>query len=228
MSDQDERIELATVELLGALAYGQLRAFESAARAIRFAVGTEHADEVAGFARHEHDGYLGLRDLLAARTDLAFTVMDRQRPHFDRYFDQAPLDDWFGACTFFALGLPIAADFGREIAGALDDATAEVVLASIADRDQFERSATRALSELLVDDEARERARGIVADLLGRALSAYQGVMSDTDALRVLLEADRAEGETSERRVKRLAIEVISGHRRRMVALGLEDLDDVG
>lgn len=222
----DDRLELATVELLGALAYGQLRSFTVTARGLVGAPDTATADALAELAAHELAGYTRLRDHLTARTDLAFTVMDRQRPHFDRYFDHVS-DDWFGLSTFLALGMPIAADFGREVAGALDPATAAVVLASIADRDRFERAAMRTLSELLVDDDARERARAIVADLLGRALTSYQGVMSDTDALKVLLDADRREGESSERRVKRLAIEVLSAHRRRMVSLGLEDLDDV-
>lgn len=227
MGDAVDPMELASVELVGALAYGQLRAFEAAARSVSLAPDTATADRLAAYARHEYDGYARLRDHLAARTDLAFTVMDRQKPHFDRYFDHVPMADWFGACTFFALGLPIAADFGREIAGVLDEHTASVVLASLADRDPFERDATRSLSELLVDEDARERARGIVADLLGRALTSYQGVMSDTDALKLLLDAGRGPGESAERRVKRLAIEVLGAHRRRMVALGLEDLDDV-
>lgn len=227
MTDHEDRLELATVELVGALAYGQLRSFAAAGRAIAVAPDAATADRIAVFAGHELAGYTRLRDHLTARTDLAFSVMDRQKPHFDRYFDHVPVDNWFGAATFFALGLPIAADFGREVAGALDDDTAAAVLASIADRDRFEREATRGLSTLLVDEDDRERARGIVADLLGRALTSYQGVMSDTDALKVLMEADRTSEETAERRVKRLAIEVLGAHRRRMVSLGLEDLDDV-
>jgi hypothetical protein len=220
-------IELATVELLGALAYGQLRSFEVTARAIRHAPDARTADALAQFALREHAGYALLRDHLASLTDLAEGVMDRQKPHFDAYFDRAPVDDWFGACTFFALGLPIAADFGRDLAPALDRETALVVVGALSDRGPFERFAIEQLRGQLVDDEARERARHLVADVLGRALTGFQGVMSDTDALKVLLDAAREPDETGEARVKRLAIEVMSGHRRRVVELGLEDLEDV-
>jgi hypothetical protein len=225
LPDEPE-LELAIVELLGALTYGQLRAFEAAARTVAVAPDARSADLVAAVAVREYDSYVALRDHLTSRTELAVPVMDRQKPHFDAYFDRAPLGDWFGACVFFALGLPIAEDFCRAVAPALDDATAEVIRAAL-DKREFVQGAIAQLAGLLVDDEARERARSLTADLLGRALTSYQGVVTDTDALKVLLAADTADGETGEQRVKRLAIEVMGGHRRRAIELGLEDLEDV-
>lgn len=222
-----EEIELATVELLGALAYGQLRSFEATARLIGLAPDARTADLVAEVARHEHEAYVRLRDHLASRTELAVAVMDRQKPFFDAYFDRAPLHDWFGATVFFALGLPIASDFARAIAPVLDEDSAEAVTTALADRGLFEQGAADQLAAQLTDLERRERARSLTADLLGRALTSYQGVVSDTDALKVLLAADTPEDANPEQRVKRLAIEVLSGHRRRAVDLGLEDLDDV-
>jgi hypothetical protein len=222
-----EETELATVELLGALAYGQLRSFEATARLIGLAPDARTADTVAEVARHEHEAYVRLRDHLASRTELATAVMDRQKPFFDAYFDRAPLDDWFGASVFFALGLPIASDFARAIAPVLDDEAATAVTAALADRGLFEQGATDQLAAQLVDDETRERARSLTADLLGRALTSYQGVVSDTDALKVLLAVDTEQDANAEQRVKRLAIEVLTAHRRRAVELGLEDLDDV-
>jgi hypothetical protein len=222
-----DELELATVELLGALAYGQLRSFEAVARLIRLAPDARTADELADLAVREHADYRALRDHLAELTELPSAVMDRQKPHFDAYFDRAPLDDWFGASVFFALGVPLAADFIRAIAPALTGRTADVVAQLLGDRRDVERAAIRELKPQLDSDEARERARHLTADLLGRALTGFQGVVTDTDALKVLLEADVAEGETGEQRVKRLAISVLEGHRRRAVELELEDLDDV-
>ena len=226
----DDPVELATVELLGALAYGQLRSFEITGRAIRHAPDAQTADELADFALREHGGYALLRDHLRARTDLATAVMDRQKPHFDAYFDRVPIDDWFSACSFLALGLPLAADFARGIAPTLDEETGMVVVGALADRGPFERFARDHLRRQLVDDEHRDAARGLVADLLGRALTGFQGVVSDTDALKVLLESGTGgeEGESTEGRVKRLAISIMAGHRERVVELGLEDLDAFG
>ncbi len=221
-------LELATVEVLGALAYGQLRSFESAARAVQHAPDAGTADVLAELAVREHAAYAALRDHLAGRTDLATAVMDRQKPHFDAYFDRVPLDDWFGACVFFAVGLPMAADFGRALAPVLAPETALVVVGALADRAPFERFAIERLGALLVDDAATQRAGRLGADVLGRALTIFQGIIADTDALKVLLEHDaEEEGVSGEARVKDLAITVLSGHRRRMVELGLEDLDEL-
>lgn len=218
-------VGLATVELLGALAYGQLRAFEVTSRAVRYAPDARTADVVAGFAVREHTGYAALRDHLGSRTELATAVMDRQKPHFDDYFDRAPVDDWLSACAFFSFALPLAADFVRAIAPSLDERTAAVVTGALADRGPFERFAIEHLRPQLADETTRERARQIVADTLGRALTAFQGVVADTDALRVLLAVQaEAEGLSGETQVKELAIAVLEGHRRRVVELGLEDL----
>ena len=224
MSGDD--VELATVELLGALAYGQLRSFEVSSRAIRHSADARRADQIADFALREHAGYALLRDHLLERTDLGPAVMDRQKPHFDAYFDRVPLEDWFEACTFFALGLPIAADFGREVAPLLDERTGLVVVGALADRSPFEQFATEHLREQLVDDERRERARRLVADMIGRALTGFQGVITDTDALKILVASSAEPGETGESRVRRLALSVMERHRRRMLDLDLEDLDE--
>ena len=222
----DDEIELATVEVLGALTYGQLRAFEISSRAIRHAPDARRADQIADFALREHVGYALLRDHLMARTDLGPAVMDRQKPHFDAYFDRVPMEDWFEACTFFALGLPLAADFGRELGPLVDEQTGMVVVGALADRAPFERFATEHLRELLLDDESRDRARRLVADMTGRALTGFQGVISDTDALKVLLGPDEGGAASGEERVRRLALAVMEAHRRRIVGLGLEGIDE--
>jgi hypothetical protein len=181
-----EELELATVELLGAVAYGQLRSFETTARTVRLAPDTRRSDGVAEIAVSEHRSYLALRDHLTSRTSLPWAVMDRQKPHFDAYFDRAPLEDWFGASVFFAIGLPIAADFSRAIAPALDEAAADVLLHSVADKGEFERRAIDELAAQLDDEDNKDRARHLIADLLGRALTAARVAGSRLHALALL------------------------------------------
>lgn len=217
---------LATVELLGSLAYGQLRSVAATASTITLAPDTVVADAMVLWADAELHRYRRLREHLDARTELVTAVMERQRGYFDDFFDRAPLDDWFGACVFFALGLPMTADFIRAVAPALDDESATVVRATL-ERQEVQDAALEELRRQLVDDATRERARHLTADLLGRALTGFQGVMANTDALKILLAVDLEEGESGEQRVKRLALEVLEGHRRRVVEIGLEDLDDV-
>lgn len=220
--EHDDRA-LATVELLGALTYGQLRAFETTARAVRHAPDARAADRIAEHAAYEHRSYALLRDRLIELTDLGGAVMDRQKPLFDAFFDQAPVDDWLGASTFFATGLPLAADFIREMAPSLDERTADVVLGALADRDAFEAYAIDCIKEVVAAEPERiAEVKAHVADLLGRALTGFQTAAAGTDALAVLLEPEPSEERDP---IKRVVMTVLSGHRRRMHALGIEDLE---
>jgi hypothetical protein len=162
--------EQATVELLGALAYGKLRAVEAAARLIGVAPDAHNADLAVAVVEHELAAYRALHDDLITRTDAPAAVMDAQKEPFDAYFDRAPLDDWFGASVFFALGLPIAADFARALAPVLDDRTAALVTEAIGGREEFEAAAVERRVEATIRRRGRaqpkakrERAEALVA-----------------------------------------------------------------
>lgn len=218
--EQKEQRQLATVELLGALTYAQLRSFDTTARAVSLAPDARRADHLADLAVAEHARYVALRDHLKTLTDLPAPVLDRHKDPVDRYFGGIPFDDWAGACAFFAVGLPVAADFTREVAPALDPPTAEVVLLALADRDRFEGWAHDELHRIIDEgDGATDHVRSLVADILGRALTQFQQAIGETDALEVLLD-----GADDDDHVRRLAVNVLEGHRRRMFALGLDDL----
>ncbi len=212
--------ELAVVELLGVLAYGQLRSFSAMSSAVRHAPDARSADRVATFARREHDAYEALRGRLDELTDLPEAAMDRQKVLFDAFFDQAPLSDWFGASVFFAFGIPLARDFGRTVVPLLDADSADVLVRTLDEREEAEAAALALLRTQLDDPGARRRARGLVADLLGRALTAFQQGAERSDALRVLFAGEGAEGD----RVRELAIDLLARHRARLVGLGLEDV----
>lgn len=218
VGDADRR--LATVELLGVLAYGQLRAFGAMSGAVRFAPDSRTAHRIAEFADREHAAYRALHDHLAALTDLPTAAMDRQKGLFDRFFARAPLDDWFGAMVFFAFGIPLARDFMRTVVPLLDPDSGDVVLRTLQDRAEVEAAAVALLRSELVDDATRERARSIVADLLGQALTSFQQAAGETDALSVLL---GAEDDAASVEVRRLAMDLLTAHRGRLVELGLED-----
>ena len=220
-------VELATVELLGALAYGHLRSFAAVACTISVAPDASTADALSDWAVREHAGYRRLRDHLATRTDLAAAVMDRQKPQFDAYFDRAPLDSWFHACLFFALGLPIAADFTRSVAPLVDSSAAAVLSDVMEVRTPLLHDAGRRLDALLREEGRREEARRITADLVGRALTGFQTAVAASTALKVLLAGGADDDVSGEQRVKQLAVAVMAGHHRRVIEFGLEEVEDV-
>lgn len=223
-AERDE-LQLATAELLGALTYGQLRAYTAAVAIVPLAPDLETTERLLGFAERERDRYSRMRAHLDELTDLPQAVMERQKPAFDRFFDDLTLDDWVGGVAFLAVGLPISADFARAVAPAVDDVTAAVLVGALAGRTNTEGWAREQLQALLDEPQHEERARRLVSEVIGLALTEFTGSVGSTDALRVLFErqAER-EDVTGERVVKRLAMDVLEAHRRRMHALGLDDL----
>ncbi len=224
--DAGDELQLATAELLGALTYGQLRAYTTAVSLVPLAPDLERSEHLLGFADREHERYRRLRARLEELTDLPRPVMERQKPAFDRFFGDLTLDDWLGGVAFLAVGLPISADFARAVAPAVDDETADVLVAALAGRANTEEWSRAQLQSLLDEPEHHDRAKRLVAEVIGLALTEFTTTLGATDALRVLFErhAER-EGLTAEQVVKRLAIDVLEAHRRRMHALGLDDLE---
>lgn len=223
---QRDDVGLATAELLGALTYGQLRAWTTAVALVPHAPDLERTDRVIGFADRERERYRTMRQRLTELTDLPAPVLERQKPTFDRFFDAVEFGDWLAGVAFLAVGLPLAADFARAVAPTVDDTTAEVLVGALAGRDRTARFALDELQVLLDDADHHDRARRMVADVIGAALTEFTGSLQSTDALRVLFERHGAEqGATAESVVKRMAIDVLEAHRRRMHELGLEDLE---
>jgi hypothetical protein len=218
--------DLAVVEALGALTYGQLRAFAVTARSVVRAPSAKLADRMAGFAEGELAAYRQLRGRLGELTDLGDAAMDRQRDAFDLFFDGDNLGAWSELCTLFAIGLPLAADFAGAIAPHFDEVSAQVVVDALGTRQEFEQWATDQLSAHLDQDpKHRDEVRHVVAGLAGRMLTGFQRVIVDTDALSVLLAGHLHGDAADDSAVRHLAVDVLGSHRARMIALGLEDDD---
>jgi len=221
-----EDLGLATAELLGALTYGQLRAYTTAVALVPHAPDLEHTDVVLAFSERERERYEAMRARLEELTDLPGPVLERQKPAFDRFFGHLTIEDWLSGVVFLAVGLPMAADFARAVAPTVDERTAAVIVDALAGRVEMEQFAHSELRTMLDEPEHHERARDLVAEVIGLALTEFTGALGSTDALRVLFERHaESEGLTAEGVVKRTAIDVLGKHRRRMHDLDLDDLD---
>jgi hypothetical protein len=213
MSLQEER--LAQVQLVGALAYGQLRAWSAAAAAVPLAPDVRSSEELARLTAGAHDVWLALRAHLETLTDLPEAVLERQREAFDDFFTDTASSDWEHACTVLAFGWPIAHDFAQLLAEHLEGETGDL-LATLAASD--DGVAAFALAQLEAEDaDDVESIRASAAEVVGAALVNYQRAVGDSDALDVLLESSGPDT------VRRLAIEVWNRHRRRLAALGIDD-----
>jgi hypothetical protein len=171
------------------LAYGQLRSFGAMSAAVRFAPDARAADRIADLRRAASTTPTRRCTTTCELTDTADGCDGPAEGPVRPFFGRAPLDDWFGASVFFAFGIPLARDFMRTVVPMLDPASGDVVLRTLQDRAEVEEAAIALLRSQLTTDVLRERARAIVADLLGQALTSFQQAAGDSDALSVLLGA---------------------------------------
>lgn len=213
--------DLALAQLVAAATSGQLAGYAVAAGLIPASPDVQSAERLAHLSRSEFDDWVRLRSHLGELTDLPDGLLTRQRPLFDEFFAGATEHGWEHGCTALAFGWSIANDFLTRIAPRLPDETRNLVEQVCASR-EVERFALAQLQGMVTTDGDRERIRGIVAELLGRALAGFQRAMQDTDALEVLLDADDdAPGVAS----RQFAVDLLASHRARLSALGIDDPD---
>lgn len=211
------RPELAVVEFVGALAYGQLRAWTAAVAAVPLAPDVRTSEELARRTAAGHELWLAWRGHLDTLTDLPGPVLERQREAFDAFFGELASGTWEEACTDLAFAWPIAHDFAALLVPHVDGATRALVERLSTGDDRVAEFALDQLRDMITTDEDVERVRARSAEVVGRALTNYQRAVADSDALDVLLQA------TDPGDVRRLAIDVMANHHRRLAALGIDD-----
>jgi hypothetical protein len=203
-------------QILAALSYGERlaarRAEEGAALAAD-ARGRQHQADVAA-----REGRAA--DLLEARLGELGSV-DMQRsfaPFFDAFFEHTGPSDWEELQAFHYVGDAMVADFAEALIPVLDPVSAEVVRSTIAQRQELEAFALDELTRSLDRERsAADRVAAYARRVIGEALTQTRRALNDTTALRDLLGSDEGE--------KRLLLDLLDRHRRRLDRLGIEPVD---
>ncbi|MEC3996833.1 ferritin-like fold-containing protein [Actinacidiphila sp. DG2A-62] len=210
----------AVVDLLGALAYGELAAFERLAEDAKLAPTLEDKAELAAMAAAEFHHFERLRDRLAEIGEAPHQAMQPFAAALDGFHRQTAPSDWLEGLVKAYVGDSIASDFYREVAVRLDSDTRTLVLAVLDDTGH----ATFAVEKVRAAIAAEPRVGGRLAlwarRLMGEALSQAQRVVADRDALSTMLVGGVADGfDLAE--VGRMFSRITEAHTKRMAALGL-------
>lgn len=216
----DPQYRAAVVDLLGALAYGELAAFERLAEDAKLAPTLSDKAELAKMASAEFHHFEQLRDRLAAVGAEPTQAMEPFVAALDGFHKQTAPSDWLEGLVKAYVGDSIASDFYREVAARLDSDTRGLVLGVLDDtghsRLRHREGARR---------DRRRPAGGRPAALwarrlMGEALSQSQRVVADRDALSTMLVGGVADGfDLAE--VGRMFSRITEAHTKRMAALGL-------
>jgi hypothetical protein len=211
----------AVVDLLGALAYGELTAFSRLAADADLAPSLSAKAELARLAVNEFRHF----EVLRARLDELSVDPDAAMGPFvvalDAFHERTAPQTWLEGLVKAYVGDGIARDFYREVSAYLDPGTHELVTLVLAD----EGHAEFVVREVRQAIEADPRVAGRLAlwgrRLVGEALSQAQRVAADRDGLTALLVggADRPGADLAE--LVRMFGRLTEAHSERMRLLGL-------
>src|SRR3954469_3242648 len=128
----------AVVDLLGAIGYGEMSAFERLSEDAKLAPSLQDKTELARMATTEFGHFEGLRARLSELGADPFAAMaDFVAPFEDFHRRPAPAD-WLEGLVKAYVGDGLAADFYREIAAFLDSDTRAIIVESLDDAGQSE------------------------------------------------------------------------------------------
>ena len=208
----------AVIDLLGAIAYGEMSAFERLSEDAKMAPGLPDKAELASteFAHFE-----GLSHRLAELGADPFEAMSPFVAPFDAFHVRTAPADWLEGLVKAYVGDGLAADFYREIATFLDADTRTIIIESLSDAGQSAFVVDRVRKAIAAEPRIGGRLALWGRRLMGEALSQAQRVAAERDALTALLAGGVDRPGLDLAAIGRLFTRLTENHAKRMDALGL-------
>src|SRR3954468_24891179 len=218
---EDAAYREAVVDLLGAIAYGEISAFERLAEDAKLAPSLEDKVAIATMAAAELGHVAWLRDRIVELGADPFAAMAPFRHAIDLFHEHTAPSDWYEGLVKAFVGDGLAADFYREIAAYLDADTRDLIVASLDDAGQAV-FAVRHIRQAIADDP---KLGGRLAlwgrRLMGEALTQAQRVAAERDALSTLLAGGIDRPGLDLAAIGRMFPRITDRHSERMTELGL-------
>ena len=218
---EDPDYRAAVVDLLGALAYGELTAFSRLAADADLAPSLTAKAELARFAVAEFRHFERLRARLRDLGTDPDAAMEPFVVALDAFHDRTAPQTWLEGLVKAYVGDGIARDFYREVSAYLDSDTHELVTSVLGDEAHAEFVVREVRQAVDADPRVSGRLALWARRLVGEALSQAQRVAADRDGLTALLVGglDRTGADLAE--LVRMFGRLTEAHSRRMSSLGL-------
>jgi glycine cleavage system pyridoxal-binding protein P len=209
----------ALVDLLGALAYGELSAFDRLADDARMAPSLAGRTEMSAMAAREMEHY---SQLAARLTELGVSPIEAMDPFvaaLETYHSLTEPSTWLESVVKAYVGDGMAADFYREVAEFVDPPTRALIHRVLADGGRAEFAAREVRAALAEQPSLSGRLALWARRLVGEAISQTQHVLADRDPLMLLL----MQGTGDLAAVAALIGRITQRHDERMAYLGLSN-----
>jgi hypothetical protein len=207
----------AVVDLLGALAYAELTAFDRLAEDARMAPTLSGRAALAKMAAAEIGHHGRLTERLAELGVDPAGAMAPFVPALDAFHETTRPSTWLEGLVKAYVGDGLATDFYREIAAFLPDPDRALVLEVLADTGHADFAVREVRAAITADRKIPGRLSLWGRRLVGEAMSQSQAVIAEHDGLAQLIIAGT--GDLSG--VARLIERITAAHTQRMKALGL-------
>lgn len=212
----DPAYAAAVVDLLGAIAYGEISAFERMADDSRLAPSLEDKVALATMASSEFGKVARLHQRIRDLGGDPFGAMTPFRAAINAFHEHTAPSDWYEGLVKAYVGDGLADDFYREIAALLDDETRELILASMQEGPHAAFVVARARAGIEADPRLGGRLALWGRRLMAEALVQAQRVAAERESLTAFLagggelpgmdlaEMGRIFGRLSERHAERM------------------------
>jgi hypothetical protein len=218
----DDSYRCAVVDLLGALAYAELSAFERLAEDSALAPTLTDKAALAAMATAEYGHFERLGTRLRELGSDPFAAMEPFRRPIDSFHRYTRPSDWLEGLVKAYVGDGLAADFYRHVAAYVDAQTRELVLATLEDTGHSDFAIDRVRRAIEAEPAVSGRLALWGRRLVGEALSQAQRVVAERDALSSLLAGSVDRPGMDLAAVGRMFAQLTENHSGRMAALGLQ------
>jgi hypothetical protein len=219
---RDPQYREAVLDLLGAIAYGEISAFERLAEDAKLAPSLEDKVAIATMATAEFTHVSHLLGRLEQLGADPFAAMAPFRGPIDLFHAHTAPADWYEGLVKAYVGDGMANDFYREIAAYLDPDTRDLVVAALEEAGHARFVIDRVRAAIAADARLGGRLALWGRRLMGEALIQAQRVAADRDALSGLLAGGVDRPGLDLAAIGRMFTRITERHTERMAELGLD------